>query len=168
MEVQQLYNERQAAGCADKETRRMQSKSRRKRGQVRALLDEVYVWQSLGAGDHDGVARLSEQEVKQLWTPGARPPWGTEASSMAAVRHYHGRGYHSQHADLSRVQEEEVILRVEKQRLARWLCRTDKQLQQARGRPEGVCDGIAFLIDRHVARIRTMQAQLSASCIPNT
>ena len=100
MEVQQLHTERSAAGCADKETKRIMSRARRKRAQVRALLEEMYVWQDIGLEGTQCPPRLTDDEVKSLYMPGHRPPWATEATTAAAVRRHQGRLYYTAAADL--------------------------------------------------------------------
>ncbi|KAG2500991.1 hypothetical protein HYH03_000813 [Edaphochlamys debaryana] len=42
LEVRQLHSDRTAAGCADKDTKRLQSASKRKHSQVWSLLEEMY------------------------------------------------------------------------------------------------------------------------------
>ncbi|GLC40476.1 hypothetical protein PLESTM_001078600 [Pleodorina starrii] len=166
LEVQQAHAEREAVGATDKEAKRIQARARRKRAQVRAQLEEMYVWQSLGRTDIDGVVRLTEEQVKQLFVPGEDAPWCTPSSSAAAVRRHHGRLFHEADTTLARAREEERYLRIEKRRLAVWLRKASGRVAAARQKQLGVCPGSVFLLDRHLNAFGKLQAELTVCSIP--
>ncbi|KAG2482162.1 hypothetical protein HYH03_018886 [Edaphochlamys debaryana] len=159
LEIRALHSDRAAAGCADKETKSMQARGKRKRAQVRALLEEMYVWQSVGGGSS---ARLTEQQLKSLFDPGTPMPWGNNES---LVRLHHGRRYLEAAADLARTSEEEATLRVEKKRLGAWVRHAASCLQAARERA-AACEGTVFLIDQHLALVDQLRTELGRSRIP--
>lgn len=164
LEVQQLHSERAAAGCADKETKRMQAKARRKRKQVRSLLDEMYVWQDLGPSQ--AATRLTEEEVKGLFVPGQRPPWSSVESGLQALKVHHGRLFHSACHNLARASEEEAMLRVAKLRLSQWISHASSRLNAAKYVHKEKCAGRVFLINRRLAVIEALQQELAACNIP--
>lgn len=142
----------------------MSKKAQRKRKRTRELLEEMYVWQSLGTVDSPSAFALTESQVKQLWVPGGVAPWSEGASSGAsAAEMYHGRLYLAAAADLARSMEEQVILRVERARLARWLQVARLQLQRALQRHvnQGRA-GPAFLVQQHMAEVEAQVAEMGA------
>ncbi len=156
VEIRQLHSERAAAGCADKQTRRSQSRAKRKRGQVRAQLEEMHVWRSLLGSPP---VRLTELQVKELLS-GGPAPWATPGSASSAGRRHHGRLYHAAAADVARAREQQGILAVEKVRLAAWLDGTEKCLVAAVGEQAGRCAGRVFLLERHLHEIRAQRCEL--------
>ncbi|GIL61147.1 hypothetical protein Vafri_15552 [Volvox africanus] len=165
LDVQKLHSDRAAAGCANKETKQIQSRARRKRQKVRMLLDEMYVWQGLGACK--AVSRLSEDEVKGLYVAGRRPPWSSSESDIQALNVHYGRLYHAACANVARATEEEGFLRASKVRLSRWIQHTLKCLNVARVAHLGKCAGRVFLIDRRLAVIKALQKELSQCQLPD-
>lgn len=162
VEIRQLHTERAAAGCADKETRRCQSRAKRKRGQVRAQLEEMYVWQGLVG---DAVQRLCDAQMKQLYA-GEVPPWGTPSSTALALRRHHGRLYCAAAADAARALEMEGFVRVEKVRLAAWLDGAEVCLMTARRVQLVTCPGRVFLLDRHLQELWEQRTALQRCMLP--
>ena len=166
LDVRQLHSDRAAAGCADKDTKRLQSASKRKRAQVRSLLEEIYVWGSVGGGE---THRMTEQEVKSLFDPGQPMPWATQAADgpSRAVRLHHGRRCLDAAADLARTREEDATLRVEKRRIGGWVAHMLDCLGDARRRAQS-CQGTIFLLDRWIALVEGLREELKASKIPES
>jgi hypothetical protein len=163
LEVQKLHTERAAAGCADKATKRLQSKARRKRSQIRALLEEMYVWQDLESTIP--ATRLTEDQIRNLYVPGQSPPWATVGSSAQALAVYHGRLYHAACNDCARAREQWDIVRAATARLVRWLRGALIRLRAARIQHLGSSAGRVFLLDQRMAVIQALQDELSRSSL---
>lgn len=162
LEIQQL--ELRQAGAADKAAKTARKSAQRKRGQVRATLEEMYVWQQFGNGG-DG-ARLTDSDVRGLFQPGSQPPWRAPGVTTAAQRMYHGRRFLEAAVHRARAGEELGILTVEKARLARWLEVVQVQLGVARAKRQE-CAGSVFLLDQHLALVQDLKSQLQHTSIPD-
>ncbi|GIL74134.1 hypothetical protein Vretifemale_4186 [Volvox reticuliferus] len=136
-----------------KEMKRIQSRARRMRQKVRALLEEMYVWQGLGA--RQAIAHLFEDEVKGLYVAGQRPPWSS--SDIQVLNMHFGHLYHAACANVARAMEEEGFLRAARVRLSRWI----KCLNVARAAQLGKGDGRVFLLDRRLTVIEPLPKELS-------
>ncbi|KAG2482899.1 hypothetical protein HYH03_018181 [Edaphochlamys debaryana] len=163
LEVQHGQQERAQAGCADRETKRIQSRLKRKRAQIRTSLDEMYVWQGLQLGA-ERVMRLTEEQVKALYVPGQQPPWSTPASTLEAQQIFHGRKYHESATELARAREQLRYVRMDKVRLETWIQGAAACVQAARDRRAAVgCAGSTYLLDRRLGEIRVLRAALAAN-----
>ncbi|GLC47449.1 hypothetical protein PLESTM_002075400 [Pleodorina starrii] len=167
LEIHQTHAERELAGATDKDAKRSQARARRKRAQIRSMLEEMYVWQGVGGDGQEVVVRLTEQQIKQLYVPGELAPWCTPSSGAAAMRRHHGRLFHEADAALTRSREEVGFLRYEKSRLGTWLRKAALCVEAARQKKLGVCAGSVFLLDGHLRAMEALQSELTNSRIPS-
>ncbi|KAG2487245.1 hypothetical protein HYH03_014087 [Edaphochlamys debaryana] len=163
LEVQHGQQERAQAGCADRETKRIQSRLKRKRSQIRTLLDEMYVWQGMQLGP-SSVQRLTEDQVKGLYVPGRQPPWATPSSSDAALNLFHGRKCHEAASELARAREHLGYVQMDKSRLENWISGALACIGAARAAKAVTgCQGSVHLLDCHLADIQALHTALGAS-----
>lgn len=161
LDVQRLHNDRQEAGCADKDTRTIMNRARRKRAKVREMLQEMYTWQSLETSNPPSSFELSEEQVKGLWDPELPLPWGGGAGSAASL-HY-GRLYHKVATDLARSMEERPFVRQERARLELRLQYALQQMRLALARHvQAERTGLAFLVRQRIAEFAALQAEVAA------
>jgi hypothetical protein len=97
------------------------SRAKRRRRQVRELLEKMYLWQCLGTDNATTSVALSEPQLKNMYAGQAAAPWATPASDGVASQLHFGRLLYLAMADWSRAVEELHILEVEHARLLNWL-----------------------------------------------
>lgn len=162
LQVQQLQRERAQAGSGGQVASRIRAKGQRRRGQVRVLLTEMCVWQSLGTADKPSSFALSEEEAKQLYVPGRLAPWETVTDPAQAQTH-HGQLYHAAMADMARAEEELGILQQERMRLQRWVQLASQQGLAALERHVGAGRaGAAHLLRKRMDVVALMRAEMGA------
>ena len=135
------------------------SKSVRKRRKLRQLLEEMYIWESIGTAM--APTKVDDVLVKQLLVPGAALPWAS-ASGTGQLLHY-GRLYHAAKADMARTAEEGLLLQQERARLTRWLAHATQQLRLAIVRHDDDHNaGAAFLCQRLLENVVKQSAEVAA------
>ena len=160
LKVQELRGEREDAGCADKETKRIIEKGKRKRAKVRSLLQEMYTWQSLGTSQPPSTFELTVEQLACMWRPDQPMPWGEAAGRAAEM--YHGRLYHSVATDLARDLEELAVVRVERARFEWRLQYAWRQMRAAWGRHmQAGCTGAAFLLSWRMHEVSDLIGEAS-------
>lgn len=169
LEIQLLYRQRQEGGTASKENKRINKRAQRKRGQLRELLSEMYIWMCLATNNTLADVAYTEEQVQALWTEGKDAPWavGRGAGNSMAVRMHYGRLYHTASADEQRAVEEMDVLRKEHARLLRWLFVADFRLKEAMQRHGAMGNvGAVHLLQQQVERMRRLSARANSFTIP--
>ena len=131
-EVRQDRLKTKRLGTSTANTKRHHKMEATKRRRLNSFLQEMYLWQCFGTNESPSGTALTDEQIKGM-LKGAPPPWvtsGEGADSTATLLH-HGRVFYMAREDHTRLEEEELYLRIEKRRLLRRLQLRVRQLEQA-------------------------------------